>query len=106
MDPLTRLRCSSGVKAVAAVGLLALVLCAPALAKFKISIAVSDTTPAMDQRVVLGVRSERALAKQYRTWAKAARAWPRTARLLTTLADTYERFGRVGDFSAERLDID
>jgi hypothetical protein len=53
-----------------------------------------------------GGRSERALAKQYRTWAKAARASPRTARLLTALADTYDRFGRVEDFSAERLDID
>jgi hypothetical protein len=71
MDPLTRFRCSSGVKALAAVGLLALVLCAPALAKFKISIAVSDTSPAVGQRVVLGVRSERALAYNLRLIAVA-----------------------------------
>lgn len=59
------------MKALAAVGLLALVLCAPASAKFKISIAASDASPAVGQRVVLGVRSERALAYNLRLIAVA-----------------------------------
>jgi hypothetical protein len=54
-------RCSRGVKALAVLALLALVFCGAALAKFKISIAASDTTPVVDQRVTLVVRSERAL---------------------------------------------
>jgi hypothetical protein len=49
------------VKAFVAVGLLTLVVCGAALAKFSISIAASDTTPAVGQRVTLVVRSERDL---------------------------------------------
>jgi hypothetical protein len=59
------------MKAFAAVGLLALVVCAPALAKFRISIASSDATPAVGQRVVLVVRSERALPYNLRLVAVA-----------------------------------
>jgi hypothetical protein len=49
------------MKAFAAAGIVALTLCAPALAKFRISIAASDTTPTVGQRVTLIVRSERKL---------------------------------------------
>jgi hypothetical protein len=61
MDPHRRLGCRRGMKALAALALVALVFCGSALAKFKISIAASDTTPAVGQRVTLVVRSERAL---------------------------------------------
>jgi hypothetical protein len=61
MDPIARWRRRSGVRALAVTGLAALVLCAPALAKFRISIAASDKTPAVGQRVTVVVRSERAL---------------------------------------------
>jgi hypothetical protein len=49
------------MKALGAVGLVALVLCGSALAKFSISIAANDTTPAVGQRVTVVVRSGRAL---------------------------------------------
>jgi hypothetical protein len=71
MDPPARFRCNGSVKRLAAVGLLALVMCAPALAKIKLSIGVSDTSPGVGQRVVLGVRSERALAYNLRLIAVA-----------------------------------
>jgi hypothetical protein len=49
------------MKALGVAGLAALLLCSPALAKFGISIAASDTTPLVGQRVTVVVRSERAL---------------------------------------------
>jgi hypothetical protein len=61
MDPLAQWRCRAGVRALIATGLAALVLCAPAFAKFRVSIAASDTTLAVGQRVTVIVRSERAL---------------------------------------------
>lgn len=61
MDPLARFRCSTTVKALVAVGLVALVVCGAALAKFSITVATSDITPAVGQRVTLVVRSERDL---------------------------------------------
>jgi hypothetical protein len=61
MEPAPRFRSSTRVKAFVAVGLLTLVVCGAALAKFSISIAASDTTPAVGQRVTLVVRSERDL---------------------------------------------
>jgi hypothetical protein len=68
MGPLPRKR---GMRALAVVGLLALVLSAPALAKFKVSIAASDTTPAVGQRVTLVVRSGQALEHDLRLIAVA-----------------------------------
>jgi hypothetical protein len=59
------------VKALAAVGLLALVVCGSALAKFSISIAASDATPAVGHRVTLVVRSGRALDYDLRLVAVA-----------------------------------
>lgn len=59
------------MKALAALAVVALVVCGSALAKFKISIAASDTTPAMGQRVTLVVRSERALDHDLRLIAVA-----------------------------------
>jgi hypothetical protein len=53
-----------------------------------------------------GGRPERELAKQYRNSAKALNPqWQRTARLLNSLAETYERFGRYDDISVEALDL-
>jgi hypothetical protein len=49
------------VKVLAATGVVALILCASAFAKFQISVTASDTTPAAGQRVTLIVRSERRL---------------------------------------------
>jgi hypothetical protein len=49
----------------------ALVLCTPALAKFRISIAADDTTPAVGRRVTLVVRSERLVAYNLRLIAVA-----------------------------------
>lgn len=71
MDPHARFRCRRGVKPLAAFGLVALVVCAPALAKFSISIAASDTTPAVRQRVTVVVRSGRALNYDLRLIAVA-----------------------------------
>jgi hypothetical protein len=51
-----------------------------------------------------GGRGERALAGQYRSWSKTANRWRRTSRLLDSLADMYERFGRSGDVWSEQLD--
>lgn len=71
MDPPAPLRCRRGVKALGAIGLVALVVCASALAKFSISIAASDTTPAVGQRVTVAVRSGRALDYDLRLIAVA-----------------------------------
>lgn len=60
-----------GMRALGVVALLALVLSAPALAKFKLSIAASDTTPAVGQRVTLVVRSGQALEHDLRLIAVA-----------------------------------
>jgi hypothetical protein len=49
------------VRVLIASGFTALVLCAPALAKFRVSIMASDMTPAVGQRVTVVVRAERAL---------------------------------------------
>jgi hypothetical protein len=59
------------MKAFAATGMTALVLCAPASAKFQISVAASDTTPAVGQRVTVVVRSERRLDYDLRLIAVA-----------------------------------
>jgi hypothetical protein len=59
------------VKALGAVSLVALVVCAPALAKFRISIRASDTGPAVGRRVTFVVRSERALDYDLRLIAVA-----------------------------------
>jgi hypothetical protein len=59
------------VKVLAATGCVALVLCAPASAKFRISIQASDAKPAKGQRVTLLVRSERALPYKLRLIAVA-----------------------------------
>jgi hypothetical protein len=58
-------------KALAAGGLVALFVCAPALAKFRIAIAASDATPAVGQRVALTVRSELPLDHDLRLIAVA-----------------------------------
>jgi hypothetical protein len=71
MDPSARWRCRKGTKALSAIGLVALVVCAPALAKFRISIAASDPTPAVGQRVTIVVRSGRALGYDLRLIAVA-----------------------------------
>jgi hypothetical protein len=52
------MRCRRIVKALAVIGLVALVMCSPASAKFRISIQTSDATPHRGQRVTLEVRSE------------------------------------------------
>lgn len=59
------------MKAFVAVGLLALVVCGSAFAKFSITIAASDTTPAVGERVKLVVRSERDLDYDLRLIAVA-----------------------------------
>jgi hypothetical protein len=59
------------VKTLAALVVLALAVCGPALAKFSISIAASDMTPARGQRVTVVVRSERALDYDLRLIAVA-----------------------------------
>ncbi len=52
-----------------------------------------------------GGASEKALAKQYRGWASAVRGrWPATGRLLDSIADVYDGFGRNMDSWTERLD--
>jgi len=74
MEPRERLdhvRCTRRVKAVAVVSLVALCLCGPAPAKFKISIASSNERPAVGQRVTLVVRSERAVDYDLRLIAVA-----------------------------------
>lgn len=59
------------MKALIATVVVALVLCATALAKFQISVAASDTTPAVGQRVTMIVRSERKLDYNLRLIAVA-----------------------------------
>jgi hypothetical protein len=59
------------MKALAATAVVALVLCASALAKFQISVAASDTTPLVGQPVKLTVRSERRLDYNLRLIAVA-----------------------------------
>ena len=61
MERTARLRCRGGMKVLAATGVVALILCASAFAKFEISVAASDKTPAVGQRVTLIVRSEQRL---------------------------------------------
>jgi hypothetical protein len=71
MDPAAPLLWRRGVKALGAIGLVALVMCASALAKFSISITASDTTPAVGQRVTVVVRSGPALDYDLRLIAVA-----------------------------------
>jgi hypothetical protein len=59
------------MKALVAAVVAALVLAAPALAKFRITVGASDTTPARGQPVTLVVRSERALDYNLRLIAVA-----------------------------------
>ncbi len=59
------------MKALAATGIVALVLCASASAKFRISVAANDTTPARGQPVRVTVRSERGLGYNLRLMAVA-----------------------------------
>jgi hypothetical protein len=59
------------MRALAAIGLAALVVCSPAFAKFRISIAASDVTPSVGQRVGLVVRSERGVDYNLRLIAVA-----------------------------------
>lgn len=71
MDPTAPLRCRRGVKTFGAIGLVALVVCAPAVAKFSISIRASDTTPTVGQRVTLTVHSGQAVDYDLRLIAVA-----------------------------------
>jgi hypothetical protein len=59
------------MKALGVAGFLALLVCAPALGKFSISIATSDTTPTVGQRVTVVVHSGRALDYDLRLVAVA-----------------------------------
>ncbi len=59
------------MKSLFAVGLIALVVCGSALAKSGISVAASDTAPAVGERVTLVVQSERALDYDLRLIAVA-----------------------------------
>ena len=59
------------MKALAAGAIVALVLCAAASAKFRISVAASDATPALGQRVTVVVRSEQKLDYNLRLIAVA-----------------------------------
>jgi hypothetical protein len=71
MEPVAATRCRSGMKTFSSVGVAALLLAAPALAKFRITVSVSDTTPARGQRVTVLVRSEQALDYSLRLIAVA-----------------------------------
>lgn len=71
MEPRRVLWSRSGMTALAATGVVALILCASAAAKFQISVASSDPTPAVGQRVTLIVRSERKLDYNLRLIAVA-----------------------------------
>ena len=62
------------MKPFAVVGVLALLLCAPAGAKMEISVAAGITTPAVGERVAFVVTSERALAYDLRLMAVAPAA--------------------------------
>lgn len=59
------------MKVLAAAAIVALVLCSPAASKFQISVAASDVTPAVGQRVNVVVRSERPLDYDLRLMAVA-----------------------------------
>jgi len=59
------------MRALAAGAIAALVLSAPAAAKFRISVAASDTTPRLGQRVTVVVRSEQELDYNLRLIAVA-----------------------------------
>ncbi len=59
------------MKALAATGIVALILCTSASAKFQISVAASDGTPAVGQSVTMIVRSERRLDYNLRLIAVA-----------------------------------
>lgn len=59
------------MKTLAATGLVALIVSASASAKFQISVAASDATPAVGQRVTVVVRSERKLDYNLRLIAVA-----------------------------------
>ncbi len=59
------------MKALAATAVVALILCASAVAKFQVSVAASDTTPAVGQPVTMIVRSERKLDYDLRLIAVA-----------------------------------
>jgi hypothetical protein len=71
VDPYPCLRCRRGVKILALVALLALLVCESALGKFSISIVSSDRTPALGERVAFIVRSGRALDYDLRLIAVA-----------------------------------
>jgi hypothetical protein len=71
MDRPQFLRCRRSMKALAAAGIVALILCGSALAKFQISLGANDTTPAIGQRVTITVRSERKLDYNLRLIAVA-----------------------------------
>ena len=59
------------MRALAATGITALLLCGAAAAKFQISVAASDTTPRLGQPVTLTVRSEARLDYNLRLIAVA-----------------------------------
>jgi hypothetical protein len=59
------------MKALTATGITALVLCAPVAAKFQISVAASDSTPAVGQPVTVVVRSAQRLDYNLRLIAVA-----------------------------------
>jgi hypothetical protein len=59
------------MKVLAVAAMAALALCASAWAKFEVSVAASDATPAVGQRVTLIVRSERRLDYNLRLIAVA-----------------------------------
>jgi hypothetical protein len=59
------------MRSLAAAAAIALILCASAMAKFHISVAASDTTPAVGKPVTLTVRSERNLDYNLRLIAVA-----------------------------------
>lgn len=71
MEPRRPLRCNGSVKALASAAIAVLVLAAPASAKLAISVAASDATPAVGQRVTVVVRSERRLPYDLRLIAVA-----------------------------------
>ena len=59
------------MRAILSAGIAALVLCAPASAKVRISVAASDSTPAVGQPVTVVVRSEQELDYNLRLMAVA-----------------------------------
>ena len=71
MERSGRLRRKSGVRVLAAIATAALVVCAPASAKFRISVNASDRTPKLGQPVTVVVRSEQRLDYNLRVIAVA-----------------------------------